>query len=105
MTIHVVSHPLLKHHLANLRLASTSPKEFRQLIANISTIIAVEATGQLEGTPVQGDGPLSTFQGEEIKERIGLVPILRAGLGMVDGELHRNELAANGSGGGAYIVL
>ncbi|PWN31805.1 putative uracil phosphoribosyltransferase [Meira miltonrushii] len=87
MSINIVSHPLLKHHLANLRLASTSPKEFRQLISTISSIVAIEATKQLDSTHVQGQGPLSQFQGEEIKERIGLVPILRAGLGMVDATL------------------
>lgn len=67
--------------------ASTSPKEFRQLISTISSIVAIEATKHLDSTPVQGQGPLSQFQGEEIKERIGLVPILRAGLGMVDATL------------------
>lgn len=86
MSLHVVDHPLLKHQLANLRLASTTPKEFRQLVATISTIIGVEASKDLATQLVQGDGPLAHFEGEEVKERIGLVPILRAGLGMVDGE-------------------
>ncbi|UZJ55057.1 hypothetical protein CBS101457_004377 [Exobasidium rhododendri] len=87
MSIHVVEHPLLKHQLANLRLASTSSKEFRQLVSTITTIIGVEAARDLDTTLVQGDGPLAHFEGEEVKERIGLVPILRAGLGMVDATL------------------
>lgn len=86
MTINVVQHPLLKHQLANLRLASTTPKEFRLLINTISTIIGVEATKELRTTLVQGVGPLAEFEGAEIAERIALVPILRAGLGMVDCE-------------------
>jgi uracil phosphoribosyltransferase len=86
MSVHVVDHPLLKHQLANLRLASTTPKEFRQHVSTISMIIGVEATKQLKMRQVQGDGPLAHFEGEEVQDRIGLVPILRAGLGMVDGE-------------------
>lgn len=86
MSLHVVDHPLLKHQLANLRLASTSSKEFRQIVSTITTIIAVEAAKDLQTTLVQGDGPLAHFEGEEVKDRIGLVPILRAGLGMVDGK-------------------
>lgn len=86
MSLHIVEHPLLKHQLANLRLASTKSKEFRHLVSTITTIIGVEATKDLQTTLVQGDGPLAHFEGEEIKDRIGVVPILRAGLGMVDGE-------------------
>jgi uracil phosphoribosyltransferase len=86
MSLHVVDHPLLKHQLANLRLASTTSKEFRQLVTTISTIIGVEATKDLQTRLVQGAGPLAQFQGEEVNDRIGLVPILRAGLGMVEGE-------------------
>lgn len=85
MSLHVVDHPLLKHQLANLRLASTTPKEFRQHVSTISMIVGVEATKQLQTKLVQGEGPLAQFQGEEVEDRIALVPILRAGLGMVDG--------------------
>jgi uracil phosphoribosyltransferase len=58
-------------------------------VTTITSIICVEATRDLSTTLVQGDGPLAHFEGEEIKERIGLVPILRAGLGMVDGKSTR----------------
>jgi uracil phosphoribosyltransferase len=91
MSLHVINHPLLKHQLANLRLVSTGSREFRQLVSTISTIIAVEATRALDTNLVQGTGPLSQFEGEEIRDRIGLVPILRAGLGMVDGESDCSE--------------
>ncbi|EPQ31280.1 uncharacterized protein PFL1_01465 [Pseudozyma flocculosa PF-1] len=83
-SVHIVSHPLIKHHLANLRLADTSPKEFRSLVGNISTVLAIEATSALATKDVQGQGPLSTFTGQQLSERIGLVPILRAGLGMTE---------------------
>ncbi|CDW98155.1 hypothetical protein, partial [Sporisorium scitamineum] len=82
--VHVVSHPLVSHHLANLRLADTSPKEFRSLVSNISTVLCIEATRSLSVKQVQGQGPLAPFQGEQLSERIGLVPILRAGLGMTE---------------------
>ncbi|KAN0066351.1 hypothetical protein ACQY0O_000445 [Thecaphora frezii] len=82
--VHIVSHPIIKHHLANLRLADTSPKEFRSLVHNISTVLAVEVTRSLDTKAVQGQGPLAPFTGEQLKERIGLVPILRAGLGMTE---------------------
>lgn len=86
MALNVIEHPLLKHQLANMRLASASPKEFRQYVSTISSIIGVEATKQLQTRLVQGDGPLAQFQGEEVQDKIALVPILRAGLGMVDCE-------------------
>ncbi|SPC65095.1 probable uracil phosphoribosyltransferase [Ustilago sp. UG-2017b] len=82
--VHVVQHPLISHHLANLRLADTSPKEFRLLVKNISTILCIESSRTLPVKQVQGQGPLATFQGEQLSERIGLVPILRAGLGMTE---------------------
>ncbi|PWN52322.1 putative uracil phosphoribosyltransferase [Violaceomyces palustris] len=82
--LHLVSHPLISHQLANLRLKSTGSKEFRALVANISSILCIEATRNLETVQVQGEGPLATFTGEEIKPKVGLVPILRAGLGMTD---------------------
>ncbi|CEH18860.1 armadillo beta-catenin plakoglobin [Ceraceosorus bombacis] len=85
--IHKVAHPLLSTHLANLRLATTSPKQFRELVRNITTVLVVEATKDLGVHQVQGEGPLAKFEGEEISGRIGLVPILRAGLGMVDAAL------------------
>lgn len=87
MTVHVVNHPLVKHQLANLRLSSTSPKEFRSIIANITSTVLIQATSDLDTTAVRGTGPLSEFDGEEVKDKVGLVPILRAGLGMTNAAL------------------
>lgn len=82
--VHVVDHPLVKHHLGQLRDERTQPAEFRQLIGRLATLLAYEATKTLrmEATTVQT--PLTTAACHRLNERIGLVPILRAGLGMVD---------------------
>ena len=79
-----VVHPLVEHHVARLRDASTGPSEFRQLIDRLAVLLAYEATKDLESEPVQVETPLDTAEGRRLKQRIGLVPILRAGLGMVD---------------------
>ena len=75
--IHQISHPLLKTQIANLRLASTNSKEFRSLVANISTISAVEATREWDCKLVEGQGPLAEFEGEALKVRFKVfVPYL-----------------------------
>lgn len=75
--------------------ASTSPRDFRQLITTISNILAVESTRSLVLEDVQGEGPLASFQAEAVKERVALVPILRAGLGMVDGECYTDSIPSS----------
>ena len=79
-----VSHPLIKHHLARLRDVTTPPFEFRQLIQRLSTLLAYEATQDLALRDIEFDTPLMHVQGRALAQRVGLVPILRAGLGMVD---------------------
>jgi uracil phosphoribosyltransferase len=79
-----VSHPLIKHHLARLRDATTPPFEFRQLIQRLSTLLAYEATQDLTLRGIEFDTPLVRTKGYALAQRVGLVPILRAGLGMVD---------------------
>ena len=83
--VFVSSHPLVKHKLSKLRDAETTPKKFRELIREIAGLIAYEATGDLLISPVEVQTPLALTQGWELKEKIGLVPILRSGLGMVEG--------------------
>ncbi|MDX1962886.1 MAG: uracil phosphoribosyltransferase [Pirellulales bacterium] len=82
------THPLIQHHLANLRDQSTPPAEFRRLIQRLSVLLAYEATQDLPLTTVSVQTPLTMTQGAVLRQRIGLVPILRAGLGMVDGILN-----------------
>jgi len=79
------SHPLVAHKLAHLRRANTEPKRFRELVREIGALMAYEATQDLATTEVTIQTPLAVTQGRELKEKIGLVPILRAGLGMVEG--------------------
>ena len=83
--VFVSSHPLVKHKLSKLRDAETTPKKFRELIREIAGLIAYEATSDLLISPVEVQTPLALTQGWELKEKIGLVPILRSGLGIVEG--------------------
>ncbi|OQA42346.1 MAG: Uracil phosphoribosyltransferase [Chloroflexi bacterium ADurb.Bin325] len=78
-------HPLIQHKLSILRDKRTEPKKFRELIREISVLLAYEATSDLGLTSVAVETPLSTARCCQLTEAIGLVPILRAGLGMVEG--------------------
>jgi len=80
----VVEHPLVRHHIARLRDAATSPTEFRLLVQRLAVLLAYEATQDLEVEEFDVQTPLARTQGYRLTQRIGLVPILRAGLGMVD---------------------
>jgi uracil phosphoribosyltransferase len=80
-------HPLVRHYLARLRDVATAPAEFRQLIQSLSAILAYEATRDLAEQTVQVQTPLCLTAGTRLAQRIALVPILRAGLGMVDAAL------------------
>jgi uracil phosphoribosyltransferase len=79
-----VRHPLVQHHLAQLRDRRTRPAEFRLLIRRLATLLAYEATQDLQLQSVEVPTPLATAAGGRLRQRLGLVPILRAGLGMVD---------------------
>lgn len=82
--VHVVEHPLVKHHLARLRDVGTSPTEFRLLVQRLAVLLAYEATQDLKLAEIEIQTPLERTVGHRLVQRIGLVPILRAGLGMVD---------------------
>lgn len=79
------SHPLIAHKLTKLRDRETDPKKFRELVREIAGLLAYEATADMLLRPCKVDTPLANTDGWELKEKIGLVPILRAGLGMVEG--------------------
>ncbi len=83
--VYVSDHPLVKHKLTHLRDKDTDPKKFRELIREITLLLAYEATRDLEVAPTKVETPLTTTVGYKLKEPIGLIPILRAGLGMVEG--------------------
>jgi uracil phosphoribosyltransferase len=78
-------HPLVAHKLSLLRDKNTEPKKFRELTREIAAMIAYEATSDLILYQINIETPLATTTGGVLSEKICLVPILRAGLGMVEG--------------------
>lgn len=80
--IHISQHPLILHKLALLRSRFTEPKKFRLLVREISLLLFYEATSDLPLAPLTVETPLGTCPGDEIAMQIGLMPVLRAGLGM-----------------------
>ena len=78
-------HPLVAHKLATLRDQHTDSTKFRELVREIAALMAYEATADLLLRPKQVETPLALYNGHELMERVGLIPILRAGLGMVEG--------------------
>lgn len=83
--IHPSQHPLVAHKVTLLRDQNTEPKKFRELVREIAALLTYEATADLSTTTAQVQTPLEIAEGAQLKEKIGLVPILRAGLGMVEG--------------------
>ncbi|HEU0069061.1 MAG TPA: uracil phosphoribosyltransferase, partial [Nitrospiraceae bacterium] len=79
-----VNHPLAQHHLTRLRDVQTPPAEFRALVRRLAMLLACEATRELQLESAEVVTPLIATRGARLRQRIGLVPILRAGLGMVD---------------------
>ena len=84
MPLRVLDHPLAAHIITHLRDKTTKPATFRTLAYQISLLLAIEATSDLETAPKQIDTPLEPMTGRElVHETLIVVPILRAGLGMV----------------------
>jgi uracil phosphoribosyltransferase len=86
-TLHVSSHPAVLHKLAVLRDEHTEPKKFREVVRELSWLLGYEALADARTRPLTVHTPLEEMEGAELADRIGLVPILRAGLGMVDAML------------------
>lgn len=82
--LHVSTHPLVQHKLSLLRRVQTEPKKFRELVQELTRFLMYEATLGISLEPVAITTPLETMQGQRNAARIGLFPILRAGLGMVE---------------------
>ena len=81
----VSTHPLVAHKLTKMRDITTKAKKFRELVREISTLIAYEASQDLNLSPHQVETPLADYDGVQLTDKVGLMPILRSGLGMVDG--------------------
>ncbi len=84
-SLHVSSHPLVQHKLALLRDARTEPKKFRELVREMAILLFYEATMDLKLQALEVETPLAPVEVHRLGEKVGLVPILRAGLGMVEG--------------------
>jgi uracil phosphoribosyltransferase len=82
--VHVGRHPLLLHKVAQLRSTATEPPQFRALVRDLTQLLLYEAIADVALEPIRVCTPLADCVGHRLAERIGLLPILRAGLGMAD---------------------
>ena len=83
--VHVSNHPLVLHKLTLMRDSSTDPKFFRELLRELAVLLAYEATADLALEETTVLSPMGQARGHRLKERVGLVPVLRAGMGLVEG--------------------
>jgi uracil phosphoribosyltransferase len=87
--VHVLQHPLIKHKLGIMRKANITTKDFRDLASELASMLTYEATKDLETEPKTIEGWAGPVEVERIKgKKITVVPILRAGIGMMDGVLN-----------------
>ena len=85
-TLHVFNHPLIQHKLCILRDKNTSVKEFRELISEIAGLMCFEATRDMPTEEVEVETPVAVAKARRLSgKKMAIIPILRAGLGMVDG--------------------
>ena len=88
MGLTIIKHPLIDHKMTILRRKETSSMEFRQIVTEIATLMGYEVTRDLETEEIEIETPIGKTTGRVISgKKIGIVPILRAGLGMVEGLL------------------
>ena len=86
--LHVFDHPLIAHKLSIMRNKNTGSKDFRQLLEEISLLMGYEVTRNLPTVEYEIETPVAKMTAKKISgKKVAIVPILRAGLGMVDGLL------------------
>jgi uracil phosphoribosyltransferase len=85
--LHISDHPLVQHKLALMRSLKTEPKKFREVVREITGLLLYEATRDLRTEEIEVQTPLAVTAGRKLVDRVGFVPILRAGVGMVDAAL------------------
>ncbi len=96
-TLHIVDHPLVQHKLTIMRQKGTSSKDFRELLTEISMLMGYELTRDLPLQEIDIKTPITTAKGHTVAgKKLAVVPILRAGLGMVDGLLRLVPVARIG---------
>ncbi len=83
--VFVSQHPLVAHKLSVLRDVNTNPQKFRELVRELGALLTYEATLDLALRPIEVQTPMTKTGGKHLADTVGLVPILRAGLGMVEG--------------------
>lgn len=82
--VHVMTHPLISHKLTIMRDKNTSVKDFRECAHEVALLLGYEATKDLKLCDYEIETPITKTMGKQIEKQVALVPILRAGLGMVD---------------------
>ena len=87
MSLQILNHPLIGHKISKLRNKDTSYKDFKEIVTEISSIICYEATKEAESIEITIQTPVATTTGTMLKGHFAVIPILRAGQGMVDGIL------------------
>jgi uracil phosphoribosyltransferase len=92
-SVHVSSHPLVAHKLSLLRDRTTDPKTFRELVRELSWLLGYEAMADLTTETYRLETPLEPMDGARLETKVGLVPVLRAGLGMVEAMLELMPMA------------
>lgn len=80
----VIGHPLVQHNLTRLRDKRTAPQEFRRVMSEVAALIIYEATRSFATEPLSVTTPIARSRGSHLKREVILVPVLRAGLGMLD---------------------
>lgn len=86
MQIHIIDHPLIQHKLTLMRKKETSSGDFRKLLKEITLLMGYELTRDLPMEDIQVETPLEKMMGKQVAgKKVGIVPILRAGFGMVEG--------------------
>ena len=80
----VIKHPLVQHNLTRLRDKRTMPQEFRRVLGEVAALMLYEATRSFNVRPVSVNTPLGPSKGAQLQRKVVLVPVLRAGLGMLD---------------------
>ena len=95
--VHVIDHPMVQHKLTIMRDKETGPKDFRQLLQEISLLMGYEITREIPLEEVQIETPICEMTAKRVLGRkMAIIPILRAGLGMVDGLLNLVPVAKVG---------
>lgn len=83
--VKILNHPLIEHKMSQLRSVHTKTKEFRELVSEIATLVTYELSRDFQTKTVEVTTPIVKTKCRELKEEVVLIPVLRAGLGMVEG--------------------